>query len=200
MAKHVCVTPKPRERARRGIVRIEGVAPDFKILIVRRDLPHACRRASRTGPPSDASAGIGHDLRLHALNDAVLSQPIVKPSRTVALGMHEQRFLPCELDLHRHARDVVMSAAWCCTDISFSLPKPPPTSYFSTWQWAKSTPSSEHLGASCAMTGQRSRSITRRRGYQPRTRSSRNACSVQRKWRESTESRRRRFGSRIWIV
>ena len=53
------------------------------------------------------AAGIGHNARLHALNDAVFvaAHRKVHPHR-VALGVDENGFLTRKLHLHRHARDV----------------------------------------------------------------------------------------------
>ena len=52
-------------------------------------------------------AGIGHDLRLHALNDTVFvaADRKIHPER-VALGMHEQRLGSRELHLDRQMRHV----------------------------------------------------------------------------------------------
>ena len=83
------------ERARGRIIRIIGVALDLEIFIVIR----ACRvragalehRAAEGGK----AARVGHDLRLHALNDAVFvaAHRKVHPHR-MALGMHQNGFLP----------------------------------------------------------------------------------------------------------
>ena len=79
------------ERARRGIVRIIRAALDLKVFIG----VGACRVGA--GPLENGAAegrkraGIGHDLRLYALNDAVFiaADRKVHPER-VPLGMYQQ--------------------------------------------------------------------------------------------------------------
>ena len=95
------------ERARGRVVGIVGRAFDLEILIVigagcvrTRTLKH---RAAQRGE----RAGVGIDLGLDALNDAVFvaAHGEVHPER-VALGMDEQGFGPRELDLDGPAGQV----------------------------------------------------------------------------------------------
>ena len=98
---------KAAERARGRIVGVVGGAFDLKILVgvgaggVRtRALEH---RAAERGE----RAGVGHDLRLDALDDAVFvaAHREIHPER-VPLRVDEQRFGAAELHLDRQARHV----------------------------------------------------------------------------------------------